>query len=356
MLKKVLIVLGVIILATAILIGAGIYYFSPSKTHILNYFEGHPETTSIRLIHNDTVIAEHNPDTMMPLASTVKIIVAVEYARQASYNRFSPDSLIALSELDKYYIQGTDGGAHPGWLQEIEGDSASVRQIAQGMIKQSSNANTEWLTAFLGPENVNNRIDSLGIDRHSEIYYIVSALLVGSERFPELSGDILTDSLRSLSDEEYTDTIYQIHDKLTADTSYKDQLGLPDLEAQRVWSDRLPASTAFEYSELMRKFNSKTYFDPQTQEYLDELMEWIMENPDNQQWLQHSGMKGGSTAFVLTKALYATDTDGNTIELAYFIDDLGILQSLRLQNSMNPFELAVLTDEKFIEEIKNAFN
>lgn len=356
MLKKVLIVLGIIITIIAILVGYGIYAFSPNQDHILNYLEENPETTSIRLIRNGEVIAEQNSNQMMPLASTVKIIIAVEYAEQASKGFFSPDSMIALTELDRYYIQGTDGGAHPGWLQEIDTDSSSIREIAQGMIKYSSNANTEWLTAFLGPDRVNNRIDSLGIKDHSEIYYIVSSLLVGPERFPGLTGEVLVDSLRALSDDEYIDTISEIHHHLAADTTYKNQIALPDLASQRVWSDRLPASTTMEYTELMKKFNSKSYFDPQTQIYLDEVMEWIMENPANQDWLEYSGMKGGSTAFVLTKSLYATDAEGNTTEMAYFINDLGLLESLRLQGSMNAFELAILTDDEFTEEVRSAFN
>ena len=52
----------------------------------------------------------------MPLASTVKIIMAIEFAKQASHNVFNENERIPLSELDKYYIPNTDGDAHPGWI------------------------------------------------------------------------------------------------------------------------------------------------------------------------------------------------------------------------------------------------
>jgi D-alanyl-D-alanine carboxypeptidase len=103
----------------------------------------------------------------------------------------------------------------------------------------------------------------------------------------------------------------------------------------------------------MQKINSRTYFDEQTQNYLDEVMEYILENPANREWLDHSGMKGGSTAFLLTKALYATDKQGNKTEMAYFLNDLSILEMLRLQMSMNELELKVLTNKEFRVQLKN---
>ena len=57
----------------------------------------------------------------------------------------------------------------PGWLKlvndKIVNDAISIREIAKGMIKFSSNANTEWLSKKLGLEQINNRIDSLGIEK-----------------------------------------------------------------------------------------------------------------------------------------------------------------------------------------------
>ena len=62
------------------------------------------------------MIALLNEDKLMPLASTVKIIVAIEFAKQAAHNVFSKNEKIALSELAKYYIPNTDGDAHPQWI------------------------------------------------------------------------------------------------------------------------------------------------------------------------------------------------------------------------------------------------
>ncbi|MCR9131946.1 MAG: class A beta-lactamase-related serine hydrolase [bacterium] len=349
--KKLLFILGGIITILALIIGITFFYFSPNKNHVLSYIAKHPETTSITLFRNGKLIADQSSDEMRPLASTVKIMIAIEYAVQASEEIFNPDSMIALVELDRFYFQGSDGGAHPAWLNTIEADSATIREIAQGMIRYSSNANTDWLSAFLGLENINRRITSLGIKNHSEIYYLVSSLFIAHERFPTIEGEPLIDSLQSLTQKEYVDLSDEIHQKLVADTSYMSGVPLIGLDAQKVWSDRLPASTTNEYAQLMRKLNSKTYFSKQTHHYFDEVMESLMENPANQEWLSHAGMKGGSTAFVLTKALYAKDKDGETTELAYFLDGLTLIESIRLQGSLNAFELAILTDDEFLGKV-----
>ena len=220
------------------------------------------------------------------------------------------------------------------------------------MIRYSSNANTEWLGNKLGLKNINNRIDSLGVDNHTEFYNIVSALFVGKEKFPQSKGKELEDKLKTLNLEEYIETTNHIHQKLLTDTIYKKDVGDLGMNIQRIWSDNLPSSTVKDYVGIMKKINSKTYFDTETQKYLDEVMEGLMENPANRKWLEHAGMKGGSTAFVLTKASYATDKKGNTTELAYFINDLEFLENTRLQGSMNEFELKILTDKEFRNKIK----
>ncbi|MBZ0098344.1 MAG: hypothetical protein K8F30_04630, partial [Taibaiella sp.] len=69
-----------------------------------------------------------------------------------------------------------------------------------------------------------------------------------------------------------------------------------------------------------------------------------MDNPANQQWLRHAGMKGGSTLWVLTKAIYATTTTGETTELAYFFNNLKMQDVDKLAMNMNSFELAILTN------------
>lgn len=357
MLKKILIIVGIVIGLVVVLGAIGVNYFKPDENLVLNFIKENPDRAAIKLVINDEVIAERNPNKLMPLASTVKIILAIEYAIQSSQKKINPEELISLDELSKFYVPKTDGGANPRWLKsvapKINNNQIPISEIAKGMIRYSSNANTEWLGSKLDLENINQRIDSLAIKQHTAYYHIVSALFVGKERFPEAKGKELANKLRSLSLDDYVATTRQIHSKLLTDAEYKNNLGDLGMDIQRIWSDNLPSSTVNDYVGIMKKINSKTYFDVETHKYLDVLMEGLMENPANRQWLKHAGMKGGSTAFVLTKASYATDKKGNKTALAYFLNDLSVLENTRLQGSLNEFELKILTDNEFRQKIKS---
>lgn len=356
MLKKILIIVIVIIVIVIVLGFIVINYFRPDANLVLNFIKENPNRAAIKLVRNDTLIAERNPDKLMPLASTVKIILAIEYAFQASQGKINPQEEISIDELAKFYIPNTDGGAHPSWLKSIKSkitdNRISINEIAKGMIRHSSNANTEWLGSRLGLDNINDRIDSLGIKNHTKFYNIVSALFVGKEKFPNLTGKELEEKLKTLSFENYIEATNQIHKKLLTDPSYKKDLGDFGMNIQRIWSNNLPSSTVKDYVDIIKKINSKTYFDSTTQKYLDEVMEGLMENSANRKWLKHAGTKGGSTEFVLTKASYATDKKGNTTELAYFFNDLDSVENIRLQGSMNEFELKILTDKEFRDKVK----
>ena len=347
-----------IIISLIILTGVyGFYYTDLNEDKVVDFIRDNPEKSSILMIRNDSIMASQNITKVMPLASTVKIIIAIEYSIQSAGQTINPDELIPLDELRKFYVPNTDGGAHPAWLKSVESkiseSKISIREIAKGMIKYSSNANTEWLLNRLGIDNVNNRLDSLGLKNHTQIYNIVSALFVGKELFPESTGQELKIKLSELSKDKYISAANDIHFKLLTDTLYKNEVGEMNMDMQKIWSDNLPASTVEDYVSIMKKLNSRSYFNPKIHGYLDEVMEYILENPVNREWLEHSGMKGGSTAFVLTKALYATDKKGNRTELACFFNELSFLEMTRLRMSMNEFEMKLLTNAAFREKLKS---
>ena len=49
------------------------------------------------------------------------------------------------------------------------------------------------------------------------------------------------------------------------------------------------------------------------------VLETLMENPENKQWLLHAGTKNARAAWILTKACNATTKKNIRIELAYFL-------------------------------------
>jgi len=331
----------------------------PGADAIVTFLTENPNRTSIVLTRNGETIVWQNADQAKPLASTVKIVIAIEYAFQAARGKVDPDEKIALAELDKFYLPNTDGGAHTAWKNYIapqNPDSASIQQIAEGMIWFSSNANTEWLASRLGIASINDRIQQLGLQSHTPVYYTVAALFAGHEAFPGITGKSLADSLQQLSEGEYIQLTDTIHQKLTTDANFRTQNVDLNFDVQRVWSDRLPAASAADYHKLMQMLNSKTVLPDSVHFYLDGVMEFLMNNPANAAWLKHAGMKGGSTMYLLTRAMYATDIEGNTTELVYFMHDLNLGELMLLQSSMNDFELKLLSEPAFVDGFKSRFN
>ena len=120
---------------------------------------------------------------------------------------------------------------------------------------------------------------------------------------------------------------------------------------QKEWSDRLPASTTKEYVQLCSILNNRKYFDKNTYAVLAEVLETLMEVPANKAWLSHAGMKGGSTIFVLTKALYATLQTELKLKWLISLMISQVKKIITLQDWMNDFEIKVLTDDNFSKNI-----
>ena len=330
---------------------------------LLNFIKANPKRSSLYLAQNDTMLAHLNENAMMPLASTVKILVAVEFAKQAANKIFDQNEMVSLIELEKYYLPNTDGGAHPNWiayekqLNHIINDSVALINVARGMIIFSSNANTEYLMDLVGLDNITNNNELLGIKRHTRIYPLVASLYM-YQNPKKKSEEYILRGINSLSEEQYCRYAYDMHKALKYDTVLKSKFRPQDLtmKMQKAWSDRLPASTTKDYVNVCRVLNNRKYFDSGTYVILAKVLETIMENPANRQWLAHAGTKGGSTAWVLTKAIYATTKKNTKIEMAYFFNNLTLQENGMLQGWMNNFELNVLSNNAFRKKVAEVLN
>ncbi|MET3210500.1 UNVERIFIED_CONTAM: D-alanyl-D-alanine carboxypeptidase [Paenibacillus sp. PvR008] len=342
-----------------------------SAHRVLRFLEEHPEKASITILRDGKKLAGREENRMMPLASTVKTVIAVEYAKQAAAGTINPDERIKLTALERFYLPRLDGGAHPAWLKDMEAKgrlkngTVSLREVAKGMIRFSSNANTEYIMDRLGLEQINRTKTILGLQDHDPIYPFVSSILIPYEWMRETQGpawdgaknsNSAKAAVQAMSNVEFRQHAQLIHNKLVRDTSgsYKKNTAIAtwyDREFDQMNTDRFIASTTADYASLMSKLNSRQGFTKAEQKLLSEVMEQLMDHPANQEWLKHSGQKGGSTAYVLTLAMYATDKEGHSTEMAVFFKDLDPFTNASLQNMMNGFKERLLRDESFRKEI-----
>jgi D-alanyl-D-alanine carboxypeptidase len=325
----------------------------------LNFINYNKSRASVYITVNDTAIARLNENKMMPLASTVKILVAIEFAQQSTHEVMNENGLVNLDELDKYYIPNTDGGAHEAWLEYarknglITDNQVKLIDIARGMTMFSSNANAEFLMDTLGFDAVKDNISLFKIKQHTAIYPLVGSLFLyqlqqkkSKKKSPE---DVLLKDLAKLSDKQYSYEAFNHHLDLKEDSTFKATF-VPDqftMKMQKLWSDRLPASTTKEYVQLVAALNNREILDEDVYFPIAETLEYPMENKAFQSVFKHYGAKGGSTAFVLTHVIYLTMKNGTRMELAIFFNDLSPAEEKKLEGWLDPFEAQVIFDPPF---------
>jgi D-alanyl-D-alanine carboxypeptidase len=341
---------------------AVVVFSQANADSMLHFITNNKDRASLYVIKNDTLLAKLNETELMPLASTVKLMIAIEFAKQVGSDIINEDSLITLSELDKYYLPNTDGGAHPAWLAyektigHLKSDSVPLIDIAKGMMMFSSNANAEYLLDLVGMDNVKSNVQLFGLDNHTAIFPIVSSLMLYQNPRKMKEKNIIK-GIKELSEEAYCKTIFQIHNALKYDTTLKKKFNLADLtiNMQQLWSERLTASTTKNYVQLCSILNKRKYLNVNSYGIISEIVEFIMENKNNQKIYKQFGIKNGSTAFVLTEAFYATMQSGEKIEAAYFFNNLTIAENLLLQGWLNDFRIGLTQNEAFRKKLMTTF-
>lgn len=316
------------------------------------------EDVALAIHYNDEKWVSINEQIPLPLASTVKIIVAIEFAQQAADQKIDPLQKVPLKRLDTFNIPKTDGGAHKAWLDALKADKqvtdVPLHEVAKGMIQFSSNANTDYLIEILGLDNINQVPERLGIEDHDPLFPVVSSMYIPVQLMQDknLTPQTLVITMDKLSDEEYRQMAIDIHNKwieqpLTSLEKRKLTKTL-NMAVQRAWSERLPRATAEGYISIMDKINSKKYFSQSVHNHLDPLLE----NPKNKEKFLYAGQKGGSTSFSVTMAMYATDKEHNQTSLALFTNRLNSIEQVKLSRSVNDFQRKFLTDEAFRSHVK----
>ncbi|WP_061809534.1 serine hydrolase [Rossellomorea vietnamensis] len=361
--KLSLFIIGIALIIALIVIVAGIRQHAGKRDadYLLDYLK-HNGNWSLTVVRNGETLVSVREDEMYPLASAMKIIIAIEYAKRCGEQTLDPSRSISLEELDRYYIPDTDGGAHKAWIAYSKdkglllGNSTTLENVVKGMMAFSSNANTDYLIDLLGMGAINESLDELHIEKHEALYPVTGAMLIPTYlkmKDPSYTDDYIETKIKEMSKEEYIQIAQTIAQRLKeGEKGLYIENGHSSKRLDKIWSDRLTRSTTFEYSTLMGKLNSKNFFDKETQDRLDSVMEGLMESPINQEWLKHAGQKGGSTEFLVTNAAYATDKEGNSTEVALFTNELGAGESEKISGSLNSFMLNILRDEDFRNELK----
>ena len=350
--KKRIIVYSILLLVIGI---TGYATFRDNPDYIIQHLKENPQSSSFYLAENGTPLITYQSDIVRPLASTVKILIAIEYAMQVDANIIQKDHTVSLDDLNRYYIKNTDGGAHEAWLNAMKNDGkiknnkVTLHDVAKGMITYSSNANTDYLIDKLGSHSINERATALGIAQHEDVYPIVSALLVPEHIQKEgMDEKELINQLEEMPIEDYRSLSEMLSNEMKTDKINGNDITFDLSPAlQRVWSDRLIGASANDYGKLLAIISNDELPNVAAKTIRD-LLEWPMQlYTENHKRFAHLGAKGGSTMFVLNNAIYVENLSGDQYEFVYLFDDLNFIERLLLNNNHNSFESKIFSSKDY---------
>lgn len=347
------IVMGIFLVG---IIAAIVLMRGPNPRYIINYIKKEQANGNVamRIQFEGDDYANVNADRPLPLASTVKWLVAIAFAEQVAAGKLSLDRQIPITALERYYLPKVDGGAHSAWMEQLEGVVVTLEEVAQGMIRYSSNANTDYLIDLIGLDVINALPERLGMTHQTTIYPLGASLYFPYVYMKEhkLTAQQCALKLRAMPEGEYVAGILAAHEQLTVRTlttaERKDVVERLPLAVQHVWSDRLPKASANDYVHLMQILNERAFFSDEMYDVLDTLSDTAKVNP--RRYKQYAE-KGGSTAWIMTLAMYATKVNDAQLQLVFLANCDDMHRQKKLQRTIHRFIGKFITDARFREQV-----
>ena len=319
---------------------------------MLVYLETYPEQTALVVysanadgsVNLERDVLVHNGDLVLPLASTIKIVLLGTYAQAVDEGRIAPDDVVTMAEWERYYLPGTDGGAHVGVLDELQIDhqnglaidpaeTVTLDQLVHAMIRFSDNAATDLLLELLGPAAVDDFIVEAGL-QNQEPFLSLSGLFLSwtNHEQPLLNGDRAAE-LVAMSPAELQAELDSWDEKMANDLWRAEEQSwridgppLPSLRHQYVVAQLAAGGSANDYARIMALVATDQLISPEASALMRSHLDWPMDNAPISADYADFGTKGGSLAGILTEASYSVPRRGEfadeTRVVVLFMNDI----------------------------------
>ena len=329
---------------------------------VLDSLAAHPRAVSLAVVPLDGSEPSLliNAGAPRPLASTIKLLVLTEYARQVEEGALDGSARVPLAEVEAFYFAGLDGGAHPAAMEALLGphDTLALDDLAEAMIQFSDNAATDYLLFRLGRDAVEAIPERLELNGDAPAP--ISGLFLAWDLPPAVA-----DTLEGGTPEERA---WALADRLRTDAAFRDEvrswmlgLGLRMSPAQQATAARgFPAGTALGYADLMARLHRGLRTGEAVAARVYGFLDWPMAHAAIAEGFDRFGTKGGALPGVLTSATLADakprsdGTDPAAVAVAFFLDGLPLplWASWAQSFAQQQFELRLLADPAFRETVR----
>ena len=296
----------------------------------LGWLAEHREDVALVLDDGRGARLEHRADEPQPLASAVKVVHLAAWATAVRRGELRADQPVRVGDWERWYLPGTDGGAHLAALRRLGVPDDGVRatdpaatvplsDVVSAMVRESDNAAPDLLRDLLGEDALTEAAASAGwADAPAPRFLAAFLRLVDPS-----AGDGGAAADRYASD--------------PAEAARVQALPLPDLAAQADWAAGTAAGTAAGLAALHARISSGEL--PGAREQL----EWQPPLPGH----LGVGFKGGSLPGVLAEAFALRADDGATAVGVLLVRDLDPAEWVRTLEAGLPHQqllVAALTD------------
>ncbi|WP_144459864.1 serine hydrolase [Bacillus pumilus] len=327
-----------------------------TKEDLLTFVMKNKKDISATMIENEDVVLDWNGDQETPLASTVKLMVLFHFVKTVSSGDTKLDEKVALSDIERFYIDRTDGGAHTYWLEVNDfSEHATLLDVAKGMMQFSSNACTDYLIDRLGLEKINDQMKQAGLIEHDELMPL-TPMILWSAYVSDHEQDALK-QMSGVSHEQYKSLMNEIFNIMKNDPEHKKILEEKTMEKdllsfhiQSLLTQKMTKSTTNQYAQFMKRLHDELLTTEEKSLFSQIVLgETLKTEKDQYIWY-----KSGATLFVFTAALYRK-TDTSSISISLFINDPKANNSHWIEEVFNEFMLTAAGDQNFRQRLIQAF-
>jgi D-alanyl-D-alanine carboxypeptidase len=336
----------ILVVAGLAVVGAAgfIYAADQQKKALTETIRANPDTTAVvayTLDERGQPVLDgsevfYNADTPLVLASTLKTVILAAYETAVERGELDPNELVAIGDLEAYYLPQTDGGAHVAGLASLglaanadgfardQAATISLDEIARIMIHNSGNAETDYLMARLGAERIAATLSAAGMEQHTPFHSILGITLAMFNHEAPLTNAAQRQALLAETASGNFSALEALAERYLHDPAWRAaQLAFMKSEAftaaanQMGWDGQVAASrlfpqgTAQEYARLLAKIASGQFISPAVSARIQQKLETSpADDPMRLLFHRRYGAKDGVTAGVLTLVSYAAPKSG----------------------------------------------
>lgn len=336
---------------------------------LLAYMVAHPEQVSLTAypVGRPDAGIYHRADAPQSLASTMKLLVLHEYARQVSEGQLNATEKVALDDVFGHVI-GRDGGAARNALDDwrkrevLDADGKlPLDEVAHAMIRYSCNASTDYLIARLGREPLGRLPQRLGAPREEAPFPLSGAMMMVGNHTTTGAPATRRAAYEKMSRTQLADTAYDWNRKLRTEPGFQ----MKEIEWLQKGGDTLS------YDEQRRFFQvawtrgtTRGYARVIADAYQAETpaarlmrhhLSWPMAFPGNRDAYDAMGTKGGSLPGLLTGATYfKLKSRPEAMTVALFFQDLpeSVYENLGKSYLHQDFEHRLHADPAFFDTVR----